>query len=43
MAMDLEPFKAVMNQTIVKILLLGGIIIVVTLLFKKLEKWIKKK
>ena len=43
MAVDLEPVKAVMNQNIVKIVLLGGIILVATLLFKKLEKWIKKK
>ncbi len=42
MPVDLEPFKTVMNQNILKIISVGGIIIGASLLFKKLEKRIKK-
>ena len=37
MAVDLEPFKAVMNQNIIKFILLGGIIVAATFL-KKVTK-----
>jgi len=40
---DLEPVKVVLYRYIGYIILLGVTLILSNLLFKKLEKWIKRK
>ncbi len=43
MPVDLEPVKDVMHGNMLKIVLIGGVIIVGSLLFKKLERFLKKR
>ena len=43
MAVDLEPVKQVMHGYMGKFVLLGAVIIAGNLLFKKLERYMKRK
>ena len=40
---DLEPAKANMYRYIFYVVVLGGVLIVGNLLFKKLERWLRRK
>ncbi len=40
---NLGPFQAVMSKNIILILFAGGLIIFGNIIFKKFEKWLKKK
>lgn len=43
MAVDLEPVKQVMHGNIIKLIIVGLIVIVGNLLFRKLEKYLRRR